>query len=617
MPKWPHGIEPRARFDDCSGTPGHSFRLMAPVGIVSASSTGEVRAAIASVDRSVREGLWAAGFVTYEAAPAFDPAFRVRGRPEGGLPLAWFALFERAEEVEPLDAVPDPLEGHDLSGWEPSVGRKVYEENVERIRGLIAAGETYQVNYTFRLRSGFVGNDLSLYRDLCLAQRSEHCAYLSTGRHGILSASPELFFRIDPGGAGSGSGGHAPFEVVTSRPMKGTIRRGRWAGEDEAAAAALAASKKDRAENAMIVDLIRSDLGRISYPGSVKVPRIFDTERYETVWQMTSTVSSRVAAGTSLDRVLAALFPCGSVTGAPKVRTMEAIAALEDSPRGVYTGAIGWMAPPGARPPGSSGPAPAPRASFNVAIRTVVVDAGDATAEYGVGGGITWDSSPAGEYEECRAKAQVLTARRREMELLETLRWEPGGYVLLERHLQRLAASAAYFGFEHDPAAVRRELEAVASGAGRDEALRVRLTASRDGTVGVKAESLAPEPSRPVRLAVHDEPVDSADVFLFHKTTLRDRYERARAAHPSADDVLLLNERGAVTESTVANVAARIDGRWWTPPLGSGLLPGTCRTELVARGELFERTLMVEDLRRAEELALVSSVRLWRPAVLA
>ncbi|HEY1331479.1 MAG TPA: aminodeoxychorismate synthase component I [Actinomycetota bacterium] len=582
---------PRARFDDARSNPGRSFRLGGFVGLVQANDPTEVRPAIAEVARAVDGGLWAAGFVAYEAAPGFDPALTVRD-PLPGMPLVSFGLFERREEASAPDAMPGPG-SYRLTPWAASVERADYEATVETIRGLIAAGETYQVNHTFRLRAAFEGDDLALYRDLCLAQRSAHCALLRLGRFHVLSASPELFFRIDG-------------DVVTARPMKGTARRGRWPDEDRAAAASLTASEKDRAENAMIVDLIRNDLGRIAVPGSVTVPAMYEAERYETVWQLTSTVRARRRPDTGLPGVFAALFPCGSVTGAPKARTMRAIAELEGSPRGVYTGAVGWLAPPGTE---------GPSACFNVAIRTVVVDTETKRAEFGVGGGITWDSSPAGEYDECRAKALVLTERRPEMELLEALRYEPGsGFALLDGHLRRLAGSAEYFGFALDEGAVRRELSA-ATGQG-DEALRVRLTLSRDGTLRVKAEPLPPPPSAPVRLGVHADPVRSSDPLLFHKTTLRQRFEHARAAHPEADDVLLVNERGEVTESTIANVAVRLDGRWWTPPLDAGLLAGVRRSQLVVDGTLGERPVIVDDLRRAEALALVSSVRGWRDATL-
>ncbi len=334
---------------------------------------------------------------------------------------------------------------------------------------------------------------------------------------------------------------------------------------------------------------------------------MFEAERYETVWQLTSTVAADLVPATSLADVFRALFPSGSVTGAPKVSTMRIIRDLEDSPRGVYCGAIGFLAPPGSGEP---------RAVFNVAIRTVAVDAASGTAEYGVGGGITFDSSAELEHDEVLAKARVLTAARPAFELFETLRHDPdAGFRHLAEHLDRLGASARYFGFRFDPeAAVGALKDAVAD---RDEGpIRVRLALSREGTTAVRVSDL-PDPSDgAVRVALDDEPVDPNDVWLFHKTTRREPYERRRDRRPDVQDVILVNTRGEVTESTIANLAVRLEGRWVTPPLESGLLPGSYRTVLVRDGTLAERRVTIEELRAAPELALVSSVRGWRPAEL-
>ncbi len=588
----PMETTPTVRFDDLRSESHASFALTGSRGSIEAHGLDTVVPALEEVEAAVSRGLWAGGFVAYEAAPAFDPGFVVHHAVDG-LPLVWFGLFEGAE----VPALPDPSCGYRLSEWTPSIGRDRFDADIERIQALIAAGETYQVNHTFTLRSSLEGDPACLYRDLCLAQRPGYAAFVGTGRHTVLSASPELFFELDGG-------------LVTCRPMKGTARRGRWPAEDAGARDGLAGSVKDRAENAMIVDLIRSDLGRIAIPGTVEVPSMFDVERYETVWQMTSTVRARVPERTRTSDLFGALFPCGSVTGAPKVRTMRAIAELEDEPRGVYTGAIGWLAPPGTE---------GPTARFSVAIRTVVVDDATGVAGFGVGGGITWDSSPGGEFEEARMKAAVLTTRRPAFELIESMRFDPGcgpggGFLLLERHLERLAGSAAYFGFAYDEERVLRELAAAVAGR-PGEALRVRMLLGRDGAPRAEAEPVPSAPAEPVRVSVHDaERVDPTDVFLFHKTTLRERYARAWAAHPGADDVLLVNLRGEVTEATIANLAFRADGRWWTPPIRCGLLPGARRAELLADGALAERVLTREGLGEAEALALVSSVRGWRSA---
>ena len=311
--------------------------------------------------------------------------------------------------------------------------RAEYDAAIERIRELIAAGHTYQVNHTLRLRAVIAGDERGFYRDLCLAQRGGYCALLDLGRFRVLSASPELFFRLDD-------------RRITVRPMKGTAPRGRWRAEDDDIRSRLLGSEKDRAENAMIVDLLRNDLGRVCVPGSIEVQRMFEAERYETVWQLTSTIAGDLRDGVTVLDTFRSLFPSGSVTGAPKVRTTRIIADLEGSARGAYCGAIGYLAPPGSGEP---------RANFNVAIRTVVLDAQTRTAEYGVGGGVTYDSSAEGEYEEVLAKARILTAARPSFELFETIHHgPPEGFRHLDEHLDRIGASASYFGFRFEPESV-------------------------------------------------------------------------------------------------------------------------------------------------------------------
>ena len=585
-----------ARFDDLVAGAERAFRLAEPVGVIEARRPSEVAGAIDAAGSAAARGLWAAGFVAYEAAPGLDPELSVHVRapddPFAELPLAWFALFERKEDLPPLEPGRLDPSGSAGSPWRPSVDRATYDAAVERIRELIAAGHTYQVNHTIRLRAMIQGDERGLYRDLCLAQRGGYAAFLDLGRYRVLSASPELFFRIDG-------------ERITTRPMKGTAPRGRWLAEDEEIAARLVASSKDRAENAMIVDLLRNDLGRICRTGSVEVERMLEAERFETVWQLTSTIEGDLRPEITLLDTFRALFPSGSVTGAPKVRTTRIIADLEDSARGPYCGAIGYLAPAGSGEP---------RASFNVAIRTVVLDAQTRTAEYGVGGGITHDSSASGEYEEIVAKARVLTDVRPAFELFESLAHVPAeGFRHLDEHLERLAGSAGYFGFRFEPEAAAAALKrAVAEVTGTSV---VRLTLARDGGLSTDVRDLPPTDDA-VRVALDDEPVDPSDVWLFHKTTRRAPYQRRRGRRPDVDDVLLVNDRGEVTESTIANLAVRLDGVWVTPPVDAGLLPGTYRNVLLREGRMTERPVTVDELRGAGDLALVSSVRGWRPAAL-
>ena len=572
-----------ARFDDCRGSPV-PLRLVGPNGVWEAQRLEDVRGAIHRAEAEARSGSWVAGFVSYEAAPAFDPRLAV-GTPSPGLPPAWFAGFDAA--------VPEPVApGGDyrITPWQPELPEDHYTQHVEVIRDLIRLGDTYQTNYTFRLRGEAEGDLGSLYADLLAAQGGGYHALLETGRHAVVSASPELFFRWDG-------------RRIESRPMKGTIARGRWEQEDSRLRERLLASGKDRAENVMIVDLLRNDLGRVARFGSVQVERLFEVERLETVWQMTSTVAAETRPEVTLFDIFAAMFPCGSVTGAPKVRTMEIIESLETSPRGVYCGAIGLLAPPG------SG---RPRAEFSVAIRTLVVDTSTGEAEYGVGGGVVYESTPAREYEEAMVKARVLARRRTPVTLLETMRWEPGrGIWLRDRHLSRLRSSARYLGVTLQEVAIAGLLDGLSG----DEPLVVRLLVSEDGSASLEASPLVPGPEV-VGLAVDDRPIDRSDYLRYHKTTRRAVYEQAAARHPDADDVVLVNELGEAVETTIANLAVRRDGVWVTPPIASGCLPGTYREDLLDRGVLVEQPLPVADLPAADEVAVINSVRGWRAAKL-
>ena len=553
-----------------------------PLRVLVAHELHEVRPLLDAVERAAADGHHAVGFVGYDAAPAFDPALTVRGR--SSLPLAWFGIFAAAERA-PESIAPAEAASPDASVWTPSLDEPAHARAVEAIRDAIAAGDVYQVNFTIRLRALGGVDPLALYHRMRAAQPAGYGAYLDIGTHCIASASPELFF-------------HRAGDAITTKPMKGTARRGRWLAEDDDAAARLAATEKERAENVMIVDLLRNDLGRIARPGTVRVGSLFAVERHPTVLQMTSTIDAHVETGVSLGDVFAALFPCGSVTGAPKVAAMRQIAALEDTPRGVYCGAIGHVAPSG-------------EATFSVAIRTAWLDRESGVAEYGVGGAITWDSTPAGEHDELRAKAAVLTSPpAAPFELLETMRLTRDGYARRERHVARVLESARYFGFAVERVAVERALDAHAARA-TEHPRRVRMLVARDGAIRVEDRALAADEAggAPRRVALATSPVSSADVFLFHKTTRRAVYDRHRAEHPDAFDVLLWNEAGELTEFAIGNVVLRLDGEDWTPPRECGLLAGCCRAELLERGEVRERVLTREDLERAEEVWLVNSVR--------
>jgi len=578
------------RFDDRQRDTRYGFRGLQEV--VEARRLDQVIPAFEQVQSGVAAGKWAAGFVTYEAAPAFDDVLTVRSPAEGAsdpaVPLLWFALYDHRVDLEPIHTG-----GYDLTSWEASEDRAAYGRSMAQIQSHIQAGDTYQVNYTYQLSAGFHGDPKAFYGDLLAAQSAAFGAYVDTGQVQILSASPELFFQQ--------RGLH-----ITCRPMKGTAARGRWLAEDRAVEAGLLASNKNRAENIMIVDLIRNDLGRVARFGTVRVDRLIEAERYETVWQLVSTVSAELRPSTSTIDVFRALFPCGSVTGAPKVRTMEIIAGLEGNPRGAYCGAIGMLAPPQADEP----------STFSVAIRTVTIHSQSSTASYGVGGGVTNDSRTDEEYEETRTKALVILREAPDFELIETLRWESDkGYLFVRYHLDRLQDSAEYFGWRCDRVGVEQQLREAAGGI-EEEVARVRLSLDKRGLARIEVSGLTQVAGRR-RVAVDDVPVDRSDWRLFHKTSLRDVYQQARLRHAAADDVLMINGDGEITESTIANVIVRLDGNWVTPPVASGCLPGVMRRVLLEAGDISEAPVCVSDLDRAEGLALISSVRLRVPAVLA
>ncbi len=550
------------------------LRFSAPLEILEARSISEVPSLLRHAAGKVAQGNCAAGFLTYEAAPAFDSALRTH--PPGDLPLAWFGIYDAPEVLPQLHPMVD---GAGPVDWRPLIDEAEYRRGIARIRELIAAGDTYQLNYTFPMQAPFDGGVWEWFTRLSAAQRGDHGAYIHAGRFQVLSASPELFFRLDG-------------DRIVTRPMKGTHARGLWPDQDKRFAEALANSEKDRAENLMIVDLLRNDLGRIAHTGTVVTGPLFQVERYETLLQLTSTVSARTDA--DVPEIIAALFPSGSVTGAPKVRTMEIIRDLEPHPRGIYCGTIGWWGPDR-------------RAEFNVAIRTVTVDTASRTATYNVGGGITWDSTPEGEFEECGLKAAVLTRRLPDFNLIESLRWD-GDYFLLDAHLERLRGSADYFGFPYDEQAIRRALDATVAGTPPRPA-KVRLRLARSGAIECTAAPLVSRGRLSVGIATR--PIDPSAVLLYHKTTHRAVYDEALAQCPGCDDVVLWNVRGEVTESTIANVVVERTGRFITPPLECGLLPGVFRATLIASGQLEEDIITLDELRRAPRVHLINSVRGW------
>ncbi|HWR02642.1 MAG TPA: aminodeoxychorismate synthase component I [Humidesulfovibrio sp.] len=562
-------------------------------------SMGEVAAVVAWAEAQARAGRWVVLALAFEAAPAFDDALAAHA-PQLGLPLAFTASHAAPLPELPLpeSSEPAPSQCSAPGPWRALVPPADYARRFARLHEWLAEGETYQANYTIPFECDFNADAEAWFARLAREQSAGFCAFLDLGRHRALSFSPELFFRLD------GQGG------VLARPMKGTAARGAAPQDDRARRAELAACPKNRAENVMIVDLLRSDLGRVAKAGSVRVPRLFHVEAYPTVYQMTSDVRAELRPGVSLLETLAALFPCGSVTGAPKVRTMRLIQELEPHPRGLYCGAIGLLEP-------SSGAAL--RAAFSVPIRTVCLDTDTALARFGVGGGVTFDSTLASEYAEIQAKMRFLIPPEEDFELLESMLLLNGRLPLLDGHLDRLGRSAEHFGFPADGVAVLQALEQLARNnpEGRH---KVRLLLARDGGLRAEAAPIARGRMR-VRLGFAPAPVNAplgvSGELLAHKTTRRAVYEAALAACPGCDDALLVNERGEVTESTRASLVLELDGELVTPPLSSGLLPGVFRQCLLERGIVCERVILPADVLRARRVWLVNAVRWWMRCELA
>ncbi|MEM1008287.1 MAG: aminodeoxychorismate synthase component I, partial [Myxococcota bacterium] len=465
---------------------------------------------------------FAVGFVSYEAAPAFDSAMHTH--EENHFPLAWFGLYRQGQ---PIPSPPRHLLKHSRSdlptSWLPSISRAEYTQHLEQIRHLLKQGKTYQVNFTMRLHTQYSCMTNALFQRMIQAQGPKHYGvWIELEHWSLCSASPELFFEKQ---------GH----VLRCQPMKGTAPRGRWFEEDQQHAQQLRASIKNQAENAIIVDMVRNDMTRIAQPGTVHTPSLFDVEQYPTLWQMTSQIRCHTQA--KLSEIFCALFPPASITGAPKISTMHIIHTLESTPRYAYTGAIGWLKPNG-------------NAQFNIAIRTAILNKTNQCAEYSVGGGIVWDSTTRHEWQECQTKAKLLTHAPPPFQLLETMRWSPTtGILYRQQHLERIQKSAAYFGFPCSLEKLERQLQQHIHklrecNPNREQILRIRLDSQ--GVFHLETKSLYPL-SRPYRIAFAKEPIDPQDPFLYHKTTHRQQYDRAREAHPEADDVLLWNPNREIT----------------------------------------------------------------------
>lgn len=563
---------------------GLNLLFAAPREVLAAYDAASARAALRRLAEAGPQGLWAAGYLAYELGFLFEERLAPLLPPRSKTPLLWFGLYDSPRPVGAADMAAMLAEaGHGAAAnLHPALDLPAYEAAFDRVKELIGAGDAYQVNLTMPARFTLEGDPLGLYARLAASQPVAYGAYIDAGDHYVLSRSPELFV--------SGQG-----DALKARPMKGTLKRGIHLADDAADRLVLARDAKNRAENLMIVDLLRNDLGRIAEIGSVRVTDLFTVETYRSLHTMTSGIAATRRAGIGILEVLQNLFPCGSVTGAPKLRAMEIIHAVEAGPRGLYTGSIGYIAPTG-------------DFSFNVAIRTAVIDAAG-HGSIGIGGGIVADSTAGAEYEEALLKLKFLADPAPPVTLIETFKWTPqAGYALFERHLDRLAASAAYFALPMTRQGVADYLANAARA--WDEPMRVRLTLSATGPE-LSAVPLPPSPEI-FRFAIAAERLDSTSLWLAHKTTNRGFYDQPRQrahAERGLDELVFCNERGELTEGSFTNLFIARNGILLTPALASGLLPGTLRAELLANGRAREEVLTLADLAAAEAIFLGNSLR--------
>jgi para-aminobenzoate synthetase/4-amino-4-deoxychorismate lyase len=579
-------------------SPGANARLYhTPKEIICCTAADGVDRAIAALERGLRAGLHAAGLLSYELGYALEPKLRDALRAESDTPLLWFGLFEAPlaiaaavldetfADVGPPAPLDDVRYGHDLA---------THMRKVDEVLKLIQAGDIYQANLTFPISFLYRDDPVRLYAALRCRQPVSFGGFASLGDRTILSVSPELFFDVKG-------------NVATTRPMKGTSPRGGDVRTDDELRIALREDPKQRAENLMIVDLLRNDLSRVAELGSVKVPSLFEVETYPGFHAMSSTITAVLRGGTSLRDRFAALFPCGSIVGAPKIRAAEILRDLEDAPRGFYTGALGCIAPDGDM-------------RFNVAIRTAVIRA-DGTGLYGVGGGIVAESRPDDEYAEALLKARVLTGLAAPFDLIETFRWQAdGGFVRLGLHLDRLGCSAATLGFSLDRLSIERELGMLAERAchAAETALRVRLVLSRSGTARITTSALSTARPGPLRVGLAEARLDPGDPFLRHKTSLRNIYETAfaDACEAGLDEAIFLNTRGDVAEASRNTIFIESGGTLLTPLVSSGILPGVLRHTLLQSGEAREQVMSLTDVANAPRWFLGNSLHGLREATL-
>ncbi len=600
---------PFVLLDNSLDQSGECHLFQDPHEIITARHIEEIASAFERISSALEQGHFVAGYMTYELGLAFEEKLnhqlsqKLQKTTDELNPLLWFGVFKEKLDVsrDDIESWLEEQQESDLKNSELKVSveetYESYKKKFAKVKDNIKSGDIYQLNLTFKGRIENISEPLALYEKMRRAQPVEYASLIVTEDKTILSASPELFIRSQDGG-------------IETRPMKGTMKRGMSIGQDEEHSKFLKADEKSRAENLMIVDLMRNDFSRVSKVGSVEVSDLYHVETYPSLHQMVSVVKAKLNPDLSLFEQMQALYPAGSITGAPKIRAMELIDELEETPRGVYTGAIGFFAP------GND-------YTFNVAIRTIELDR-DGKGTIGIGSGLVYDSDAASEYAECLLKMQFLTKEIPEFSLLETMVYSTkDGIVLLEEHLKRLEQSAAYFHYPFDKEKILNLLDMItrqaAANLGVLSRLRLRLLLHKNGNITLTPSEMKIIASETVwNISVATEIMQSKNLFLYHKTTNRDFYDAPRThmqnraeqeGREKIDEVIFQNEKGEITEGSFTNIFVKMNGELKTPSIESGLLPGTLRQSLIEQGKAKEQILTLKDLQSAEEIYVGNSVR--------
>ncbi len=571
-----------------------SYIFTDPIKIIQTRDIRRIKSCFKQIELAKKKGYYISGFISYEAGHIINKRFQ--HLPINNMPLIWMGIFKdplifNHQSNKFINNPPLSFnknngffnEKYKLNNLKLDISSKDYVRNIKKIKHFIESGETYQVNYTTKYKFNFKGSALALYKKLRNNQAISYGALIKSPEFNILSFSPELFFRQNK-------------NQLMVKPMKGTAVRGINIKEDAKTRKILAADVKNQAENLMIVDLLRNDLGRVSKTSSVKVKKLFEIETYKTLLQMTSTVKSKLKPKTSLFEIFLSLFPCGSITGAPKIKTMEIISKLENKPRGIYTGAIGFFAPNN-------------KAVFNVAIRTIELK--NNKGQMGVGSGITYDSNPIEEFKECKLKARFLTMP--DFKLIETMLWnKKQGVFLLENHLQRLNQSAGFFNFSFNKKMILKNLNKLTTTFNPMHNYKIRLLLTANSEIDLESSAILKNKTLPdQKITFSKKKTRSSNIFLYHKTTNRTLYDSEYRKYSKLGffDTIFCNENKQITEGTISNIFIKKNGNYYTPPIQCGVLPGVFRTHFMQKNKAQEKILFLEDLKTADATYCTNAVR--------